>query len=127
MGSSSSGTTDRPSRGGVSGEPNWSFSAETLDGAFTQTLREFKPEAKSTAGEALAERLSAQQTLDLFDAQLRSRHLDFAGLWLREQGKGFYTIGSSGHEGNAAVAARLRRTDPALPGVKSSGPRSPTR
>ncbi len=30
------------------------------------------------------------------------------------QGKGYYTIGSSGHEGNAAVAAALRPTDPAL-------------
>ena len=28
--------------------------------------------------------------------------------------KGFHTIGSSGHEGNAAVAAALRGTDPAL-------------
>ena len=29
-------------------------------------------------------------------------------------GAGFYTIGSSGHEGNAGVAAALRLTDPAL-------------
>ena len=33
---------------------------------------------------------------------------------LRRQGKGFYTIGSAGHEGNAGVAAALRPTDPAL-------------
>jgi 2-oxoisovalerate dehydrogenase E1 component len=95
-------------------EPDWSFSAETLDAAFTQMLRDFKPQSGSDAGEVLAERLSAQQTLDLFDAQLRSRHLDFAGLWMREQGKGFYTIGSSGHEGNVAVAEALLPTDPAL-------------
>jgi len=52
--------------------------------------------------------------LQLFDAQLASRHLDTAARWLRARGAGFYTIGSSGHEGNAGVAAALRLTDPAL-------------
>ncbi|MFC4536789.1 thiamine pyrophosphate-dependent enzyme [Sphaerisporangium dianthi] len=51
---------------------------------------------------------------DLFEIQLSSRLLDIAARWLREQGEGFYTIGSAGHEGNAAVAAALRVTDPAL-------------
>src|SRR6478752_5574127 len=37
------------------------------------------------------------------------------------QGKGFYTIGSSGHESNAAVAAALRPTDPALLHYRSGG------
>jgi 2-oxoisovalerate dehydrogenase E1 component len=37
-----------------------------------------------------------------------------AARYLRSQGKGYYTIGSSGHEGNSAVAAALRPTDPAL-------------
>lgn len=58
--------------------------------------------------------LTGGQCLDLFDAQLASRHLDLAARWLRAQGAGFYTIGSSGHEGNAAVAAALRPGDPAL-------------
>ena len=57
----------------------------------------------------------------LFDAQLGSRHLDLAARWLRSQGKGYYTIGSSGHEGNAAVAAALRPTDPALLHYRSGG------
>ena len=58
--------------------------------------------------------LSVRQALDLFDAQLGSRHLDLAARWLRSRGKGYYTIGSSGHEGNGAVAAARRPTDPAL-------------
>ena len=58
--------------------------------------------------------LTGARCLELFDAQLASRHLDLAARWLRGQGKGFYTIASAGHEGNAAVAAALRRTDPAL-------------
>jgi 2-oxoisovalerate dehydrogenase E1 component len=58
--------------------------------------------------------LSGDRCLELFDAQLRSRHLDFAARWLQARGDGFYTIGSAGHEGNAAVAAALRPADPAL-------------
>ncbi|WP_427885962.1 thiamine pyrophosphate-dependent enzyme [Kribbella sp. GL6] len=50
----------------------------------------------------------------LYDAQLGSRHADLAARWMQSQGTGFYTIGSAGHEGNAAVAAALRPTDPAL-------------
>jgi 2-oxoisovalerate dehydrogenase E1 component len=58
--------------------------------------------------------LTAGRCLELLDAQLASRHLDEAGRWLRSRGSGYYTIGSAGHEGNAAVAAALRLTDPAL-------------
>ena len=58
--------------------------------------------------------LTGRHALELFDAQLASRHLDLAARWLRSFGEGFYTIGSSGHEGNAGVAAAVRPTDPAL-------------
>ena len=57
----------------------------------------------------------------MFDAQLASRHLDHAARWLRGQGRGFYTIGSAGHEANALVAAALRPTDPALLHYRSGG------
>ncbi|WP_442928529.1 thiamine pyrophosphate-dependent enzyme [Mycobacterium sp. JS623] len=66
-------------------------------------------------------RSSDDALLGLFDAQLGSRHLDLAARWLRSKGKGYYTIGSSGHEGNAAVAAALRPTDPALLHYRSGG------
>ncbi|GAA0620602.1 thiamine pyrophosphate-dependent enzyme [Kutzneria viridogrisea] len=52
--------------------------------------------------------------LELFDAQLGSRHLDLVAREFRAKGLGYYTIGSAGHEGNVAVAAALRPTDPAL-------------
>jgi 2-oxoisovalerate dehydrogenase E1 component len=58
--------------------------------------------------------LTAARCLDLLDAALASRHIDEAGRWLRGRDTGYYTIGSSGHESNAAVAAALRLTDPAL-------------
>ena len=58
--------------------------------------------------------LTARGAIELFDAQAASRHLDLAARALRARGDGFYTIGSSGHEGNAAVAAALRPSDPAF-------------
>ncbi|TVQ91025.1 MAG: MFS transporter [Deltaproteobacteria bacterium] len=58
--------------------------------------------------------LSGRQALALFDAQLESRLLDLLARELKTRGQSFYTIGSSGHEGNAAVAAAARPSDPAL-------------
>jgi 2-oxoisovalerate dehydrogenase E1 component len=65
--------------------------------------------------------LTAAGALELFDDQATSRHLDLAARWLRSKGRGFYTIGSSGHEANAAVARVLRPTDPALLHYRSGG------
>jgi 2-oxoisovalerate dehydrogenase E1 component len=58
--------------------------------------------------------LDAQGFLELFESQLISRHLDLMARVLRVQNKVFYTIGSSGHEGNAMVARATRHTDPAF-------------
>jgi 2-oxoisovalerate dehydrogenase E1 component len=57
----------------------------------------------------------------LFDAQAQSRHLDFAARWLQTQGKGYYTIGSAGHESNAALGLLSRVDDPALLHYRSGG------
>lgn len=86
--------------------------AEPIDEYFRATVGSFSPPQHAET-DAL-QGFSAQRCLEIFDAQLGSRHLDLAARWLRSQGKGFYTIGSSGHESNAAVAAALRPTDPAL-------------
>ncbi|MFD7846902.1 thiamine pyrophosphate-dependent enzyme [Nocardia sp. NPDC059764] len=58
--------------------------------------------------------LTGELALALFDAQATSRHLDLAARRLGRDGHGYYSIGSAGHEGNVAVAAALRVTDPAL-------------
>ncbi|TXK65632.1 thiamine pyrophosphate-dependent enzyme [Alkalisalibacterium limincola] len=58
--------------------------------------------------------LTAAAFLELFESQLISRHLDLMARVLRLQNKVFYTIGSSGHEGNALVARLTRHTDPAF-------------
>ncbi|GLY01670.1 transketolase C-terminal domain-containing protein [Actinoplanes sp. NBRC 101535] len=64
--------------------------------------------------------LTGDQARELFDAQLTSRHLDLAARWLRSFNEGFHSLGSAGHEGNAAVAAALRGDDPALPHHRST-------
>ncbi|MCP3989240.1 MAG: MFS transporter [Actinomycetia bacterium] len=50
----------------------------------------------------------------LFRSQATSRHVDRMARKLRAKGVGYHTIGSSGHEGMAGVAAALRPTDMAF-------------
>jgi 2-oxoisovalerate dehydrogenase E1 component len=57
----------------------------------------------------------------LFEAQATSRHLDFVARELQQEGRGFYTIGSAGHESNAMVALAARASDPALLHYRSGG------
>ncbi len=64
---------------------------------------------------------SVADFLDLFESQLVSRHLDLMARVLRVKNKVFYTIGSSGHEGNAMVARLARHTDPAFLHYRSGG------
>ncbi len=59
--------------------------------------------------------------LTLFDAMAGSRHLDIQARRMREHGRGYYTIGSAGHESNAYVAEAMRPTDPALLHYRSGG------
>ena len=71
------------------------------------------PQARSKI--TLAEAGLSQTGLGaLYHAQLQSRHLDRHARKLQARGQGYYTIGSSGHEGNAAIAAALRPSDPAF-------------
>src|SRR5690349_22040911 len=95
---------------------------EALDHFFLDRARTLPPAAAAPGAQQVdpaapvrpGSRLTAGLALALFDAQLGNRHLDLAARYLRAAGHGFYTIGSSGHEANAAVAAAVRPTDPAL-------------
>ena len=58
--------------------------------------------------------LTRSDATDIFLSQLTSRQMDRLSRTLQARGEGFYTIGSSGHEGNAALAAALRVTDMAF-------------
>ncbi len=59
-------------------------------------------------------RLSGRELVELIECQFQSRQLDFEARRLKARNTGFYTIGSTGHEGNAAVAAATRPDDPAF-------------
>jgi 2-oxoisovalerate dehydrogenase E1 component len=85
---------------------------EPVDAYLQDALAQLAAPPDATA--AVAPPVDPRELIALFDVQLRSRHTDLVARWLQSVGEGFYTIGSSGHEGNAAVAAALRPTDPAL-------------
>jgi 2-oxoisovalerate dehydrogenase E1 component len=55
--------------------------------------------------------LSVTDFKELFESQMLSRHQDLEARAMRARNEGFYTIGSSGHEGNAAVGRATRHTD----------------
>ncbi|MEM8771064.1 MAG: thiamine pyrophosphate-dependent enzyme [Pseudomonadota bacterium] len=58
--------------------------------------------------------LSHKDLARLFESQLASRALDLEARRLGAEKRGYYSIGSAGHEGNAAVAHIFRLTDPAF-------------
>ncbi len=58
--------------------------------------------------------LSEAGLVGIFRSQVLSRQLDRISRKLQARGEGYYTIGSSGHEGNAAIAAAFRPTDMAF-------------
>ena len=58
--------------------------------------------------------LSDSKLVEVFHSQVLSRQLDRTSRSLQARGEGFYTIGSSGHEGNAAVAEAFRLDDMAF-------------
>jgi 2-oxoisovalerate dehydrogenase E1 component len=92
--------------------------AEICDQNFIEFVREWSGTARAAPApghEVLpGSMLDAGGFIELFESQLVSRHLDLMARVLRVQNKVFYTIGSSGHEGNAMVARLTRHTDPAF-------------
>lgn len=66
------------------------------------------------AGAPASGPLSAAEAVEIYRAACISRALDRQSRVMQRAGKGFYTIGSSGHEGLAAVARALRPSDMAF-------------
>ena len=99
--------------------------AEICDVNFSEFVRAWDGDvdAAPAPSEAILDgsALDAQGFRELFESQLVSRHLDLMARVLRVQDKVFYTIGSSGHEGNAMVARAARHTDPAFLHYRSGG------
>jgi len=58
--------------------------------------------------------LTNEQVVEIFHSQVLSRQVDRMARKLQAVGEGFYTVGSSGHECNAALAEVLRLSDMAF-------------
>lgn len=99
--------------------------AKVCDDNFIEFVRNWQGDVlpKPTPDEPVLDgsACSARDFDELFRSQLISRHLDLMARVLRVQQKVFYTIGSSGHEGNAMVARLTRHTDPAFLHYRSGG------
>lgn len=99
--------------------------AEICDANFIDFVQQWRgePAPRPAPGSPVlpGSTLDAQGFAELFESQLISRHLDLMARVLRVQNKVFYTIGSSGHEGNALVARLARHTDPAFLHYRSGG------
>ncbi len=88
--------------------------ASIVDANFQRIVAGSAPrEARSDLDRPLVagSRLTARKAVELFEAQVESRQLDLLARELKNDGQSFYTIGSSGHEGNAAVAAAMGPED----------------
>lgn len=91
---------------------NFTFNrAEAVDKNFIKFVKDGHfPKAKSTTGLEEAE-LFPEELVDLFETQVMSRHLDLQARILKNDNECFYTIGSSGHEGNAGYGKVFRLND----------------
>ena len=58
--------------------------------------------------------LSEEEVLDIFESQIMSRQLDLRARELKARNLCYYTIGSSGHEGNAVFGKAFRLDDMAF-------------
>jgi 2-oxoisovalerate dehydrogenase E1 component len=81
------------------------FLARVGQGKLPRRISAVRPDEMGLSREAMAE---------LFYSQCVSRQMDRLSRRLQARGEGFYTIGSSGHENNAAVAEALRVDDMAF-------------
>lgn len=81
------------------------FSNFVTQGRFPQARSQHRPEDVG---------LTPEQWVDLFETQVMARQLDLMSRHLRTRNESFYTIGSSGHEANAAIAYALRPNDMAF-------------
>ncbi|WP_370465340.1 thiamine pyrophosphate-dependent enzyme [Nocardia sp. CS682] len=86
---------------------------KVLDDRFRAAVGALTPALERAAAD-IAPGISGATLLELFEAQATSRQLDLAARQLGASKRGYYSIGSSGHEGNAALGVALRVSDPAL-------------
>ncbi len=97
---------------------------ESLDENFLRAVEELSVRGSVRSGAGAGAKAGAEwvdQLAPLFVAQAQSRHLDFEARAMQRRATGFYTIGSAGHESNAALGQLTDISDPALLHYRSGG------
>ncbi len=88
--------------------------AEVVDFNFTKRVKEGNfPDSKSDLFKS-DHCITNSEFISIFESQIASRHMDLKARSLKDQGKCYYTIGSSGHEGNAVFGHVFPYTDMAF-------------
>ena len=88
--------------------------AKVVDSNFTKLVKEENfPESKIDLLNS-DQCISNSELISIFESQIASRHMDLKARLLKDQGKCYYTIGSSGHEGNAVFGHMFPYTDMAF-------------
>ncbi len=73
--------------------------AKIIDQNFTDFVQSEKfPKSEISLSHNIS---TTSDLISLFESQVLSRHLDLKARTMKEEGKCFYTIASSGHEGNS--------------------------
>ena len=88
--------------------------AEAIHEKFVARVRDGRLPRRTSIVQPDAVGLGRETLVELFYSQCVSRQMDRISRRLQARGEGFYTIGSSGHENNAAVAEALRLDDMAF-------------
>ena len=88
--------------------------AKIIDQNFTTFVKEGKMPPARTNLRLSQTNIRPSELISLFESQILSRHMDLKARILKNEGKCFYTIGSSGHEGNAVFGKIFLYTDMAF-------------
>ena len=75
--------------------------AEIIDRNFIKLTKKGKFPKSKTIANLSDLNIQTHDLISIFESQILSRHMDLKARILKDEGKCFYTIGSSGHEGNA--------------------------
>ena len=75
--------------------------AEIIDSNFTKFVKKGNLPQARTILDLSQTNIKPTELISIFESQVLSRHMDLKARLLKDEGKCFYTIGSSGHEGNA--------------------------
>lgn len=88
--------------------------ASVVDQQFTSCVSSGQFPLKRSDATLQSVGLDKKTALACFNSQMQSRLLDIVARQLKEKGLSFYTIGSSGHEGNVVFGEVFKHTDMAF-------------